>query len=200
MATLRLTTLKGAALAGGILCVAALAASVGAEPPDFSGHWRLNRERSDDAQQKIEEAAGPASIKGAGGGGGRERWIPRNEGGEVDRVALREHMLALAGDLDDVEIAQTVAELRIDQGEASRTYYFGREHARRAASGETLKVRCSWKGEQLVVDQKGDNGVRLVEVFTLEPGGDQLVEALRYESRKLPKPLEVRLVYDRLKD
>jgi hypothetical protein len=190
----RETTPSGPAVA---LALLAQGTAALAGPPDFSGKWRLNHERSDNVREKIEQASGPATIKGAGRDGARERWIPRNEGGEVDRVRLREYMLASVEQLEQLEIAQSATEIKIVQGDLARTFYFGREHTRQAESGEKLKVRSSWKGGQLVIDEKGEKGLRLMQVLTLLPGGNQVIQALRYESPLLPQPVEIRLVYDR---
>jgi len=165
--------------------------------PDFNGKWRLNAERSDNARAKIEEATGPASVQGAGADGGRERWLPRGEGGEVDRVRFREQMLALADQLDSLEIKQSATEINVAHGELSRIFYFGREHVRETESGEKVKARTSWKGDQLVVDEQGAKGLRIIEIFTMLPGGNQVIQNLRYESSSFPKPLELKLLYDR---
>jgi hypothetical protein len=187
---------RGPILAG-VLAVVALGAPALAEPPDFSGSWRLNPQRSENAREKIEQATGPASIKGAGLDGGRERWVPRGEGGEVERVRLREDMLAAADQLEQLEIAQSPTEIKIAQGELTRIFYFGREHTRQTEGGEKLKARSSWKGQQLVIDQEGEKGLRIIQVFTLLPGGRQVIHALRYESPVLHQPLEIKLLYDR---
>lgn len=177
--------------------VLALARPALAETPDLSGKWALNASRSDDVTTKIETAAGPDDVKGAGEGSGRERWIPHSEGGEVDRVHLRELMLSVAQHLDEMDVAQDAKQIKISHGDLLRIYYFGREHVRQSATGEKLKARSSWKGEQLVIDQEGGDGLRIIETYTLLPGGEHLVETLRYENKLLQQPLEIKLIYDR---
>jgi hypothetical protein len=179
------------------LAALALAAPGLAETPDLSGKWILNVGRSDDVTTKIEAAAGPDDVKGSGEGGGRERWIPHGEGGEVDRVHLRELMLSVAQHLDEMDITQDAKQIKINHDDLLRIYYFGREHVRQSATGEKLKTRSSWKGQQLVIDQEGGKGLRIVETYTLLPGGDHIVETLRYENSLLQQPLEIKLIYDR---
>lgn len=174
------------------LAMPALAAT-----PDLSGKWILNVGRSDDVTTKIETAAGPDDVKGAGEGSGRDRWVPHGEGGEVDRVHLRELMLSVAQHLDEMDIAQDTKQIRINHGDLLRIYYFGREHVRQTATGEKLKARSSWKGQQLVIDQEGGKGLRIIETYTLLPGEDHIVETLRYENSLLRQPLEIKLIYDR---
>jgi hypothetical protein len=180
------------------MALLALGAPARAEHPDFSGKWRLNPQRSDNPKEKIEEATGPADVQGAGTGGGRERWLPRGEGGEVDRVRLREYMLSIADQLAQLEIEQSPTEITLAHGEFSRILYFGREHVRQTETGNKVKARTSWKDQQLVVDEQGEKGLRMVEVFTLLPGGQQVIQSLRYESPSFPKPIEIKLLYDRV--
>jgi hypothetical protein len=187
-------------LAGALAFLAAAAVVVAAERPDFSGNWRLNPTRSDNAKEKIEQAAGPASVKGGGLDGGRERWLPRGEGNEVERLRLRERMLEIADQLERLEIAQGATEIKVAHGDLSRIFYFGREHVRETEGGEKLKARTSWKGEQLVIDEQGDKGLRIIEVYTLLPQSAQVVQALRFESSLFKQPVEIRLLYDRVKD
>lgn len=186
---------------GGVLAAAlvalALATPARAATPDLTGKWRLDVGRSDDVTTKIEAAAGPDDVKGAGEGSGRERWVPHSEGGEVDRVHLRELMLSVAQHLDEMDIVQDAKQIKISHGDLLRIYYFGREHVRESATGEKLKARSSWKGEELVIDQEGGKGLRIIETYTLQPGGDHIVETLRYENSLLQQPLEIKLVYDR---
>jgi hypothetical protein len=180
----------------GALALLGVTTAAEAAHPDFNGKWRLNTQRSENPRAKVEDATGPASVQGAGGNGGRERWLPRGESGEVDRVRFREQMLALADQLDSLEIKQTATEINVAHGDTSRIFYFDREHVRETESGEKVKARTSWKGEQLVVDEQG-KGLRIIEIYTLLPGGKQVIQNLRYESSMFPKPVELKLVYDR---
>jgi hypothetical protein len=170
------------------------ATSLYAATPDFTGHWRVDDAKSDDAHKRIDEGAGPGQVKNAG----RTRLIASSgQTKEVDRVALRDQLLALAGDTRDMEIAQTAAELKISTSEQVRVHYFGREHSRESLAGQALKCTLSWKGEQLLIDQRGAEGLHVMELLTLLPGGHELIHVVRFEHSLLVKPFEIKRVYTR---
>lgn len=173
-----------------MLLAAALAAQ---DAPEFTGSWKLNPARSDDAVARIEEAAGPAQVKG----GGRERILPRlGAGEEVDRVRLRQWMLDRIKEFEDVAIEQSPTEFKIADVESVAIFYFGREHVREIREGAKIRCRSYWKGPQLVIEQTGDK-MKTVQVLTLMPNGQQMIQAVRFESSLLKQPLELRRIYDR---
>ena len=59
---------------------------------------------------------------------------------------------------------------------------------RQSATGEKLKTRSSWKGQQLVVDQEGGEGPSDHRDVHAAAGGEHIVETLRYENSLLPAP------------
>jgi hypothetical protein len=185
-----------ARLIGAALTLLVSGLAVGGDVTDFTGAWTFNAKRSDDAAAKIEEAAGPEYVKG----GGKERILPRiGAGDEVDRVRLRQWMLDRIKEFDEVEIEQSPADFKVvDNAENVMIFYFGREHVRQDARGAMLRCRSSWKGPQLVIEQEGDDKTKIIQVFTLLPGGLQMIQALRIESKSLKQPLELRRMYDRL--
>ena len=99
------------------------------------------------------------------GGGGRAR-------SEVERVELREWLLALAKKTERFEIEQSPEKVTIVHGEAGvRTFYFGRKSARNADDGQLLEVEARWDGPRLVLNQNGQE--------RLEGGGDLRAAARR---------------------
>jgi hypothetical protein len=167
-----------------------------ADPPDFSGSWRLDPARSDDVKARVEEAAGPAQ---ASGGTSPLTILPvPGTKASVERVEMREAMLKLVGQLDHLEIEHQPTEIKLFHGdEIARTFYFGRESFREDFMGRKLKCRTKWKDGQLTLEEEGDKGRRRVETLTLVPSAGLLIEAVRWEDGLLKKPLEVRLVYTR---
>ncbi len=162
--------------------------------PNFSGRWRFNPQQSDDATTKIEEVAGSAQVKGAG----RSQLVASlTAGKEVDRVHLREFMLERVKEFNEVEIEQSATEFKfIDATQGVGIFYFDREHVRQDALGQKLKCHTSWKDGGLVIEQKGDK-TKSIQIFTLAPSGQQITQVLRFESKLLKQPLELRRVYDR---
>jgi len=168
------------------------------DKPNLTGHWQFVKARSDDAAAKIEEAAGPKDIAGAGG---REVTLIRGTRprGEVERVEMRERMLGVARDAEKLEITQSADKIEIVHGEEGvRIFYFGRKHAREAANGQKLQAEARWDGTQLVLDETGDDGFRVAEVYSLLPGAREMTLALRWESKWIKKPLELRRFYEKV--
>ena len=164
--------------------------------PNFSGHWRFDPQKSDNAVAKIDEVAGSAQVKGVG----RSQLIASlTAWKEVDRVHLREFMLERVKEFDEVEIEQSAAEFKVvDATQGVAIYYLGRDHVREDALGQKLKCHTAWRGGELVIEQKGEK-TKSVQTFTMTPGGEQMTQVIRFESGLLKQPLELRRVYDRIK-
>jgi len=192
--------LSSARLAGLLLAAAALvagatpsrAAAQGAgEPaprPDFSGEWLFNAQRSDDLRKVVEGATGPGYTVGD---------IKHEE----VRVWIRKWLLGILEDPDSryLTIEQSARDFKAGLGDDVSIYYFGREASSRGPAGGTLKVSVTWKGSQLVTEEKAEDGGRIVCVYTMLPGNDTLILAYLLEHKSLEKPLEARMFFDRVK-
>jgi hypothetical protein len=172
------------------------ALSRGQAAPDFSGHWTINRSLSDDAAAKIAEVAGPDTVSGARTFGGQVFFPHASYGKDVDRLDLRQFLLDAVASLDATEIRQRPDELKSIHGDEVRIFYFKRASSGESVAGATLTRRIRWQGEQLVLESEGEK-TKLIEVLTLVPARNQLIEAVRYEADVFKKPLELKLVYDR---
>lgn len=163
----------------------------------LSGKWRLDRGRSDDPRAKVEAVAGPDQVK-SGGASGFTIFPELNTRTEVERVELREWMLGIASQLGRLEIEQAGDTLKVYTGEdMARTFYLKRDHVREDSQGRKLKCRARIEADRLVLEESGEEGLKMVEVFTPVPANGWLVHAIRYEHDRLKKPLELRLVYVR---
>jgi hypothetical protein len=176
----------------GVTTVAAWAAAANA---DLSGRWRVDPAHSDDAAAQIEGAAGSANVSGYGsndihfGGGGGAR-------SEVERVELREWLLALAKQTERFEIEHSPEKVTIVHGEAGvRTFYFGRKSTRNAEDGRRLEVEARWEGPRLVLHQTGKDGLKVAETYAVLPGGQEMRWSATVQSKWLKKPLEMKRVY-----
>jgi hypothetical protein len=187
-------SLRRSVLAAPLLAV--LAGPAFAAPPDFSGSWRLDHARSDDAKTRIEEVTGSGQVSG-GTSPLTILPVPGTRSG-VERVELRDWLLSIAGQLDRFDVEQTASEIKLYHGDnISRIFYFGRESTREDGQGRKLKCRIRWKGEQLVLEEEGDKGRKMLEMLTLVPSAGLLIQTVRWEDSLLKKPLELRLVYVR---
>jgi hypothetical protein len=178
----------------------ALAAPAPAEePPDFSGVWQLPEQAQEELRAQVEAAVGPE--KSRGGGSDKAKFTLFGRGGgntEIQRVQLRRLLLESVTGYEDLEIEQKPDEITLARGNDSlRTFSFSRERTRELESGEKTKTRASWKQGQLILTEKGKD-LNIVEAFTLIPGGSRLTHAVRLEAKPLEKPLELRLIYDRV--
>ena len=180
-----------------MLAAAGVPARAAAGPPDFSGTWQLDAGRSDNARARVEEAAGPAQVKG-GGTNPLTILPPMGMKGSVERVELRDYLLRLVTQMDRLEITQAPNEIKLVHGEdLVRTFYFDREHVRMDGQGRKLKCKTKWVGQQLVLDEQGDKGRKIREGLTLDPATRALIQEVHLEDRLLKKPIDLRLVYIR---
>jgi hypothetical protein len=170
-----------------ILLVLGAVAALAQGPPDFSGQWRFNPQRSDDVRAAVAESVGPAYASG-------------DARKEAARSELRAWLLAVVEKPDSqlLTVEQTAAEFRYGFGDDVAIFYFAREGTRQAASGEKDRTRLRWQGQQLLVEQVGDRGTRATTIFTPLPGGRQLSLTFRMENKALRKPLDLRLGFDRV--
>jgi hypothetical protein len=116
------------------------------------------------------------------------------------RIGLRALLLELAGRPEDLPLTveQTATEFRFGFGDDVEVYYFDREGIRQDATGEKHKTRLEWRGQQLFVEDRGDKGSTTTQLFTLLPGARQLTLAVHLKSKSLRKPLDLRLMFDRV--
>jgi hypothetical protein len=154
--------------------------------PDFSGVWVFNEKRSDDLRALVEEAVGPETTSG-------------DIKEDIVRIWIRQWLLGVLEDPDSayLTIEQTDETFKSGLGDEVSNYYFGREASSRGPLGGTLKVKVHRQGEQIVTEERSEDGGRIMAVYTLLPGGDSLIIAYLLEHKRLRKPLEARMIFDR---
>jgi hypothetical protein len=183
------------AVAAGVslaLCVAAglarpARAQNAQDHPDFSGVWAFNAKRSDDLPRLIDEAVGPESTKG-------------DAKRESVRVWIREWLLGVLEDPESryLTIEQSSKDFKTGVGDQVSIYYFGRQSASRGPSGGMMKASIRWQGSQLVTVRESEkDGGRITNLYTRLPDGKTLVIGYLLEHKRLRKPLEARLFFDR---
>jgi hypothetical protein len=166
------------------LLVPGLAAAT--DRPDFTGVWLFNPERSDDLVAAVEASAGPAESSGD---------IKKN----IARLWIRQWLLSVLENPDSayLTVEQSDKDFKTGLGDEVAIYYFGRVAASRGPFGGTLRVSAEWQGEQLVLTKRADDGGKITAVYTLLPGGKSLSVAYHLEHKRLVKPLDARMVFDR---
>jgi hypothetical protein len=216
-----------------IAFAAAFAAKQSAEPPkpaadvaqtqSLNGTWKLNRDQSDDARDKLRSAMqdrdqngpmgghGPMSgggvtmgipgIGGIGGGGMGRRGGPGMGGGSgAGSQEQREKLRDLVEAPDQLTVTQKGPEIDIadTQSHVRSLYTDGRKLEKSKKDSDQTQVKAHWERETLISEEKGPNGEKISHSYEITGEGKQLADTLTLESKKLNTPIIVRSVYDRV--
>ncbi|MGH8245060.1 MAG: hypothetical protein ACREUU_01360 [Gammaproteobacteria bacterium] len=162
---------------------------------DLNGTWVINEKLSDDSDRQIEKA-----VRAAGGriDNGGKRGRGRYRGGPADQ------------ELYDRMTYDTVLVIRrsdpefqfsYEQGFTRVFYSDGRSRVV-SASGSDSGDRsdfsfASWDGTRLRVESRPRDGGWASEVYSLEPGGQQLRVELELKPLTFIAPVKILRVYDR---
>ncbi len=173
-----------------------------AATPDFSGHWRLNRQLSDDEAAKLAAASGkkekpspPVPEPDRGGpGGGRGAAVPNHAPAPAvdDDPRGTEKKPAV---VEDVTVTQSDVEIAIVDNTGVTRNYYPNGKIYKADEGAS-NVRSIWKDGALVFEKKNVRGWKLLETWQLGPDGKQLHFDTRFEGGGRPT-IVVKRVFDR---
>jgi len=170
------------------------------------GAWRLNRDESDDARKKMQQARG--ADGGRGGRGGVRMGIPGMGGGpyggrrggggnesDEDRARMQEFMtparaLTVAEAKKDVEI-----DMFDDQSRKSAFFTDGRK-LQKTEGTSTQEIAAHWDGNRLVTDEKSPSGRKMSRTYELSYDGTQMYETLRLTRGRENSVVSIRYVYD----
>lgn len=190
---------------------------------NLSGHWRLDKEKSDDPRTKVQEGTrggrpggmggpgmGGPGMGGAGRGGpmgGGSRGGPgmgggppgggRGPGDRPDPEAMKQREAALA----ELTIEHEDPELTITDANEQRRFLYtdGRETRRDSENGQSLEVKSRWKDGRVVVETSGGRG-KVTETYRLGAEGRELIVETRVEGRGEMPGFSLRRVYDLVTD
>lgn len=161
---------------------AALSLSVAAAGSNLDGEWQLNHQRSDDPQEKIEQALG----KGGGLLGGLAKNRKKDA---MQRLATTDEKLAIKTTSNQVVISGS-------EGRHRTLYTDGRRQQYQTKKGKQVQSVASWHGDQLIVETLPESGAKIIESYALADGGRQMYVTLQIESEHFSQPLVIRRVYD----
>lgn len=188
------------------------------QPQSLSGTWKLNRDQSDDAREKLRSAMqdrdqnGPMGRHGGMGGGGVTLGVPgigiggmgrpggpgmgRGAGSEDQRSKLRDLVEAP----DQLTVAQKGPEIDISDTESRVRSLFtdNRKLEKPRKDADKVQVKAHWERDTLITEEKGPNGEKLSHSYEITGEDKQLADTLTLESKKLNTPIIVRSVYDRV--
>lgn len=209
-----LTTRMAAVLVLAVACAVAKV-SAGEDAADLTGRWRLDRERSDDARKKVQDAMeddrrrgfgglgpigpGPRSGGPMGGGpvGGRpmgglpQGAKPRDHGGDVFAGGS---LARLADPPATLVVTETAGELTFDSGEETllRLRPDGRKVKR---EGGAVELKARWKDGELVIEAEREEGPATSTTYRVTSDRRELHVTTRFETRSGDEVV-VRHVYD----
>jgi hypothetical protein len=172
------------------------------------GKWKLNRDESDDARKKMEDAkanqAGRSSrgsgvsiagfpIGGRGGYGGNRGGASEEEQQKTQAVVAPAMALTLAQkDAKDPEVDVTD-----DQNRKLALFTDGRKVQKPDAKDDSYEeIAAHWDGSRLVTDEKSPHGGKMSRTFELSYDGAELYETIRLMMGRSNTPVDLRYVYE----
>ena len=165
----------------------------------FSGKWTRNDELSQNPFQKVELAFGSGQASGAGG---REFDVFSWSGllKDADRATLRRLLLDYAAVVQRLEVGLDGEEMTVSVGNDnyfSLFYLDGKPHARQLDGGLRLEATARRDGNDVHVEQKGEGGAVIREVYSLMEEGKRLAVVFEITHKAIETPFVLRTVYDR---
>jgi hypothetical protein len=156
----------------------ALFASAGlgsAQPrPDFTGKWRLDTSKSDDASQAILRS-----------------WGDPNRMSPTDRRTA-DRLIQLASALQQFEIRQTERDISLyDDAGNVRIYYLDeKKHTRETPWGDKLQTESKWQGSELQVKTDGKDLGEVNEAYAKD--GSALLYTITLKMKHSKEPVVIR--------
>jgi hypothetical protein len=185
-------------LAGGLLLpVAGSMAAPADQPPNLGGTWKLNKDKSDNPRQKMQEAMGNLGGMQGGGGtrGGGGGWAQRGRQGRGDR-----------NDFSQLTIAQNGSDIKVT-GESGRTLAALPADTNADANADANSndqytpptPTVHWQNTQLIAEMDGRRGGKTTRTYELSPDGKELYVTTTIDNPHFNQPVTYRLVYDPVK-
>jgi hypothetical protein len=176
------------------------------------GAWKFNRDESDDARKKMQEARKASEGNnsgyggnrrmgggwpGGGGGYGGHRGGRGQESGENNE---RDRMQELLNPANALTLAQKEAkapevDLTDDQSRKRAFFTDGRK-LKKSQDDIYQEIAAHWDGNRLVTEEKGARGGKMSRSFELSSEGTQLYETLHFSIGRNNTPVTLRYVYD----
>jgi hypothetical protein len=196
----------GVSVSLAVFLACAVPAARAADRPDLAGTWHLNKDRSDEVDDKDRVNPTPGrlgsgpGIGGNGPMGGAGISGPLMGGRGVDPM-LRERMRALARIAFEapeelvVSSQGDLVRLVDDEGHVTELKADGSK-VEEPAAGMTVQRRTRWEKNRLLTELKAkDGGGEVKQVYSRD--GDRLVVESTFEGEVAAKNEKMRFVYDR---
>ena len=183
--------------------------------PILNGTWRLNRDESDDAHDKLRSAMqdrddhGPmGSHTGMGGvnigipgigGMGRPGGPGMGRGSGAGNEEQRSHLATLVQAPDQLTILQKGPEVDVTDSDHRVRLLFtdGRKIEKSGKDDSQVQVKAHWDHGTLITEEKGPGGEKISHAYEITQEGKEIADTLTLESKHLNTPIIVRSVYDK---
>jgi hypothetical protein len=158
----------------------------------------LNQDQSDDAHQKMQQAAGnsggPGGNRGGYGGGGRGGY--GGGGGRQQGQGMMAEYSQLAIDQTDTTMKVTGS-----SGHVLAQYAVPDQTNSKSNNNKDASVAPSaqWNGSQLIVVSQSEHGGKSTRTYQLSPDGQQLYLTTRIDNPRFNQPVTFRFVYGPVK-
>jgi hypothetical protein len=170
------------------------------------GAWKLNRDESDDARKKVQDAR--SADGGRGGRGGVHLGIPgmgggpyggRRGGGGNESDEDRQRMQEVLDPARSLTLAEAKKDVEIDafddQQRKTAIFTDGRK-LQKTKDANNQEIAAHWEGNRLVTDEKTPNGQKMSRTYELSYDGTQLYETLRLTRGRSNSQVSIRYIYD----
>jgi hypothetical protein len=183
---------------GLLLPVASSMAAPADQPPNLGGTWKLNKDKSDNPRQKMQEAMGNSGgMQGGGMRGGSGGWGQRGGQGRGD-----------VNDFSQLTIVQNGSDIKV-AGESGRTLAVlpAETNANSNSNTDTNSndqytpptPTVHWQDTQLIAEMDSRRGGKTTRTYELSPDGKELYVTTHIENPRFSQPVTYRLVYDPVK-
>jgi len=172
------------------------------------GAWKLNRDESDDARKKMQDARGADSGRGGGGRGGVRMGIPgmgggpyggRRGGGGNESDEDRQRMQEAVNPAQSLTVAEAKKDVEIDmfdEQERKSAFFTDGRKLQKTKDNTSQEIAAHWDGNRLVTDEKTPSGRKMSRTYELSYDGTQLYETLHLTRGRSDSQISIRYVYD----
>src|ERR1700681_3469593 len=172
------------------------------------GAWKWNRDESDDARKKMQDARGADNGRGGGGRGGVRIGIPgmgggpygggRRGRGENESDEDRQKMQDVVNPAQALTVAEAKKDVEIDmfdEQERKSAFYTDGRKLQKTKDSTSQEIAAHWDGNRLVTDEKTPSGHKMSRTYELSYDGTQLYETLHLTRRAADSTVSIRYEY-----
>jgi hypothetical protein len=181
------------------------------------GAWKLDRDESDDAQKKMQDARNSAGNGGYGGNrrmgggypgggypgggypGGGGGYGGRGMGSQGQSDEDRQRMAELLNPSNSLTLAEATKNVEVDSfddQERKRAFFTDGRKLQKSKDANYQEIAAHWDGARLVTDEKNPSGGKMSRTYELSYDRTQLYETLHMTVGRSSTPVDIRYVYD----